>query len=195
MLQYILHQSWKKTDDGGYALSFHNNLYKFVNSFVFRVLPGYGYLCITFKVNGAEEQTLITNNKQSHRFKTFQEISVSPTEIKIYGYVKDELSYHTIQNNCQNWTTLFIDYTNDESGNNMKFTYILNNDPSKQGNFTFQCPKFMKSGGTIGGRKDGTRPFSGEIHGLEVYFNETPKSIPHSLKTLIIENQKVKEYI
>ena len=63
------------------------------------------------------------------------------------------------------------------------------------GTFTFQSPELVWTGGTIGGRADGTKPFSGAIHGLENYFTETPKPIPQALKKLIIDNQQVKEYI
>ena len=67
-----------------------------------------------------------------------------------------------------------------------------NNDSSMQGSFTFQSPIASISGGYVGGRKDGTKVFSGAIHGLEFYHTETPKPLPQSLKDLLINKQLVR---
>ena len=180
-----------ETGDGGYALSFQKNLYQFSNPII-ECIRGYGYICITFKVDGEEEQALITNYKAKDPLKNFHEISVTTSEINIRGYMQNKPSQHTIQHDCRNWTTLFLDYTIHESAHSIEFTYILDNDPSMQGSFTFQSPIASLSGGNVGGRKDGTKVFSGALHGLEFYHTASPKPLPQSLKELLINRQQVK---
>ena len=84
-----------ETGDGGYALSFQKNLYQFENPII-ECIRGYGYICITFKVDGEEEQALITNYKAKDPLKNFHEISVTISEINIWGYMQNEPTQHTI---------------------------------------------------------------------------------------------------
>ena len=183
----------EQTSDGNYAMVFHNNLYKSPMLTLIDCIPGYGYLCITFKVDGDGEQVLITNDRRAHdRIRQFHEISVSATEIVISGYLQNKPTQIPIQHNCRNWTTFFLDYTTHEPASTSEFTYILDNDPRMQGSFTLQCPRASQSGVYIGGRKDGTKAFVGSLHGLETYFTHSPRPIPQTLKELIIKTQQIK---
>ena len=181
---------------GNYAMVFHKNLYHSqINNFINTIRPGYGYVCITFKVNGDEEQVLITKDHHAHdRFKEFHEISVTQTEINISGYLQYKLVKIPIQHNCRNWTTLFLDYTTHESVLTSEFTYILDNDPKMQGSFTLQRPRIVTPGAYIGARKDGTKAFAGSLHGIELHSTQSPQPIPQTLKELIIKTQQIKRF-
>ena len=182
----------EQTPDGNYAMVFHNNLYQSPIMFIENTLEGYGYLCITFKVNGDGEQVLITNDRRQHDIvKQFHEISVTSTQIVISGYLQNEPKQIPIQHNCRNWTTFFLDYTTHQTASTSEFTYILDNDPGMQGSFTLQHPLMGLSGVYIGARKDGTKAFAGSLHGLETYFTQSPKPIPQTLKELIIKTQQI----
>ena len=173
----------------GYALSFDKNLYELIG-FPMWCVNGYGYICVTFKVDGENEQSLITNYHHNDRFKQFHEISVSHQEIIFRGYMNDKATQHTVQHNCRESTTLFLDYTQTGLKSNVEYTYILNNDPKMQGSFTFQAPHRQMATSTVGGREDGTRFLSGGIHAIEMYGNPNiPKPIPESLKQLIVKSQ------
>ena len=182
----------EQTSDGNYAMVFHNNLYKSPMLTLIECIPGYGYLCITFKVDGDGEQVLITNDRRAHdRIRQFHEISVSATEIVISGYLQNKPTEIPIQHNCRNWTTLFLDYTTHESVLTSEFTYILDNDPKMQGSFTLQRPRIVTPGAYIGARKDGTKAFVGSLHGIELYSTQSPQPIPQTLKELIIKTQQI----
>lgn len=174
-----------------FAIDFNKNLYFSINWIIIELFEGYGYCCITFKTDSDMEQVLITNfEKEFDPAKRLHEISVTSDVINVYGYSNGKLTAHPIQHNCKNWTTLFIDYTH--HGNHhlpTEYTYIIDNDARMQGTFSFQRPIMAKSGGYVGGRKDGTKPFSGLIAGMETYFTHSPKPIPVSLKKLIINSQ------
>ena len=177
-----------------YAMVFHKNLYHSqIDCFINTTATGYGYVCITFKVDGDGEQVLITKEHHTHdKFREFHEISVTQTEINISGYLENKPIKIPIQHNCRNWTTLFLDYTTHESVSTSEFTYILDNDPRMQGSFTLQRPRVYTLGAYIGGRKDGTNAFAGSLHGIELYYTKSPQPIPQTLKELIIKAQQIK---
>ena len=185
----------KITPDGNYAIVFHKNLYRSQLDFIETTTPGYGYLCITFRVDGDGEQVLITNHKTHDKLRQCHEISVTATEIIISGYLQNNPIQIPIQHNCQNWTTFFLDYTTHESVNTSEFTYILNNDPKMQGSFTLQRPRASQPGVYVGSRKDGSKPFVGSLHGFETYFTSNPSPIPQSLKELIIKAQQINIFL
>ena len=185
-----IHPSSELIDWAGefHALSFQNSLYK-LDTFFMCIMNGYGYTCITFKSDGKDEQALITNYDPNDIFKQYHELSVSHQEIIFRGLMNDKVVQHTVQHNCREWTTLFLDYTNN-SKNNVEYTYILNNDPKMQGSFTLQKPIGESNNYYVGGRKDGTRNLSGAIHAIDIYENEgNPKPIPEILKQTIVKNQ------
>ena len=183
----------ERVSDENYAIVFHKNLYYSGVNFIESIEKGYGYLCITFKVDGDGEQVLITHpSRPPDRIRQFYEISVTSTEIVISGYLQDKSKQIPIQHNCRNWTTLFLDYTSHDLANTAEFTYILDNDPMMQGSFTLQCPKMTLGRTYIGARKDGTKAFAGALHGLEIYHTQSPKPIPQALKDLIIKTQQIK---
>ena len=72
---------------------------------------------------------MITNHRAHDPLRQSHEISVTATEINISGYLENKPIQIPIQHNCRNWTTLFLDYTTDESVSISEFTYILDNDP------------------------------------------------------------------
>ena len=177
-----------------YAIDFHENLYFNVDWMIVDLLEGYGYCCVTFKTDSDKEQVLITNyEKEIDPLHELHEISVTNDTINVYGYFNGKLTAHPIQHNCRDWTTFFIDYTNHGDDLPTEYTYVINNDARMQGSFSFQRPIIAKSGGYIGGRKDGTKSFSGPIAGIETYSTKTPKPIPMSLKQLIIDSQMMKK--
>lgn len=187
-----IHPSSELIEAGyGHALSFDKNLYRIYDLFIMAVIDGYGYTCITFKVDGEDEQALITSYKDKDMLKTTHEISVNHQEIIFRGYTNDKFIQHTVQHNCREWTTLFIDYAHN-SQESIEYTYILNNDPKMQGSFTLQRPKFITNDFTVGGRKDGTHFLSGAIHAIEIYQNRIPKPIPESLKQTIVKSQMIR---
>ena len=179
------------TPDGNYAMVFHNNLYHSDDIFIDTNWPGYGYLCITFRVDGDEEQVLVSHQVHD-KLRQSYEISVTQTEINISGYLHNKPIRIPIQHNCRNWTTFFLDYTTHDAVQTSEFTYILDNDPRMQGSFTLQRPRALKPGVYIGGRKDGTKALAGSLHGIESYFTKSPKPIPQTLKKLIIKTQQIK---
>ena len=179
-----------------YAMVFHKNLYHAqINCFINTVIPGYGYVCITFKVDGEGEQVLISKDHPAHdRFREFHEISVTQTEINISGYLENKPTKIPIQHNCRNWTTFFLDYTTHDAVQTSEFTYILDNDSRMQGSFTLQRPRVYTLGAYIGGLKYGTKAFVGSLHGIELYHTKIPQPIPQTLKELIIKTQQIQRH-
>ena len=174
----------------GQAISFDKNLY-LLSAFPMWTLGGYGYVCVTFKSDGKDEQALITNYRKEDKYKGFHEIIVNHQGIIFRGYFNDKPAQHTVQHNCKEWTTLFLDYTQN-SKTSVEYTYILNNDPKMQGSFTFQAPLSEQDKHFVGGREDGTHFLSGGVYAIELFSNKNiPKPIPQSLKQLIIKNQMV----
>lgn len=172
----------------GYAISFDKNLYSLIG-FPMWCKGGYGYICITFKTDTENDQVLITNYHKNDIGKEFHEISVNHQGITFRGYLNGKDAQHYVQHNCKEWTTLFLDYTQN-SKQSVEYTYILNNDPRMQGSFTFQPPNFAQARNYVGGRNEKTNFLSGAIHAIELYGNiDIPKPIPQSLKKLIIKNQ------
>ena len=183
-----------ETRGGQHAVQFKNNLYQYKNWFAVHSLEGYGYICITFKTESDEEQALLTNHEQKDPLKLFHEISVSANEINVYGYMHDTVFRALILHNCREWTTLFIEYTNHDGIYNTEFTYTIDGNEATEGSFIFQRSMAARSGGEIGGRKDGTKSFVGAIHALETYFTDSPKLIPKQVKQLVIKKQLIREY-
>ena len=177
-----------ETGDGGYAIDFHKNRYHIADGDLIRCDPGYGYVCVTFRVEAESESALITNHTTRDPLKQFHEISVTANEINIWGYRDGQPARETIQHNCRNWTTLFLDYV---VSANIELTYILDNDPKMQGSFAFQHPQACLSHVYVGGRRDGTRFLTGAIHAIELYHTQAREPIPQSLKQMVIKGQQV----
>ena len=172
---------------GGYAIGFNRNRYKEEEMLMFQCLTGYsGYLCITFRVSGEEEQTLMTNFQEGDRFHQFHEISATRDEIRIWGCKNKQPTFTSIKHDCRGWTTLFIEYK--VSPSELKGTYNID---GTQGEFTFDRPYVCRSGTFIGGRSDGTKFLTGAIHAIERYSMESKQDLPYILKDLIIKGQKI----
>ena len=115
-------------------------------------------------------------------FHEYHEISASTNEICIYGYKNNKPSSVTIQHNCREWTTLLLEYRNLD--NVIRGTFIINDDPTTLGEYSFQTPFLCYVGLYIGSRHDNTKFLTGAIHAIESYFRP-------GKETLIIENQMI----
>ena len=148
------------------------------------------HVCITFCVHAEEEQVLITNHTDDNDpFFELHEITVTSSEITVWGYRSKKLTREIIQHDNRKWTTLFLDYT--VSDTDYEFTYMLDNDHKLQGNFAFENGGVFEEGFQVGGRSDGTHFLTGAIHALELYYTPVNKPIPQSLKQLLIKGQLV----
>ena len=178
----------------GYALDFQKSRYWAPEMDLFVCTPGYGYFCITFRVDssGTEPQALVTNYKPNDPFHQFHEIIVSTNEIRIYGWKNKQLAFTTIHHNCTAWTTLFLEYHTTTRKQGLQGSFIINNDQSTQKSFTFDHPLMCRSGIYIGARKNNTQFMDGAIHAIESYFRELGhEKLPQPLKDLIIKNQMI----
>ena len=178
--------------NGKYALDFHKNRYVVEGDNLYLGTDGYSYMCVTFRVQADTEQTIMSNYDPDNPDEGFQEISATSTEIKIWGISKDEKPiYDTIQHDTRDWTTLFIDWTV-HTNYRTHCNYIINNDPATIGSYEFSNLGIHNPGFSIGGRYNDTKFMTGTISALEVYCNiHCTKSIPSSLRHLIISNQMV----
>ena len=172
-------------------LDFKHNRYKNDEQDIFACLYGSGYFCITFKINQGEElQTIVTNHQiKPDIFHQFHEISACTNEIRIDGYKDNKPSYIIIQHDCRIWTTIFIEYKITSS--ELLGSYIINNDPSTQGNFSFQKPILCKAGIYLGSRHNNTKFLNGAIHAIESYFVPQNENLSPDLQELIIINQMI----
>ena len=172
---------------GGHALRFRRSVYFQNEMRLFDCTLGEsGYLCITFKVIGDGDQTLLTNYKSPDLFRQFNEIAVSKSEIQILGYRDRQARIISIVHDCSIWTTLFVDFQVLEGGTSVNWSVDGNS-----GNFTFDGPIMCERGLFIGGRHGGDRFFDGAIASIESNCR-TAQKIPDALKELIINGQKVK---
>ena len=77
--------------------------------FFYNKSGSYGYVCVTFRLQGDHEQAILTNYDPTNPAQ-FNEISATNTEMHIWGQ-KDEKSTHVIiRHMCRDWTTLFIEW-------------------------------------------------------------------------------------
>ena len=175
----------------GYALDFQKSRYWAHNMDLFVCTPGSGYFCITFRVDGGELGTLVTNHTPDVPRNSFHEITVSSTEIRIHGWKNKQMTFITILHNCKAWTTLFLEYHRID--NSLQGSYIINNNQSTEKSFSFDDPNYCRAGLYIGARKDNTQFMDGAIHAVESYFLDlNDEKLPRPLRNLIIKNQMIK---
>ena len=189
-----------KIDDERYALDFHNSFYFADNVHFFPSLDKetrsvYTYICLTFRTQSDEEQTIVTNYDPDNPTIPFREISATSTEIHIWGASIDgtNLSSVPIHHLTREWTTVFVEWFISPHKN--QGMYIIN-DNETTGFFT--CQKNLEGaeevGISIGGRSDQSRSLTGAISALEIYttVNTKEATLPEPLRQCIIRNQLIK---
>ena len=178
-------------NEKGYALAFHKSHY-YADLIPFMSAPVYGFLCITFRTQQDEDQSLVSNFDPDNPDEPFNEISVSKSTIFIIGYESEEQVKVSIKHNCQKWTTFFIDWI--VKVRSITGSYVIDGDKKLAGTFSFTKNPMSSYFIDVGSRSDGTMPFTGDISALELYNPDKGKIIPSSLKDLVIQNQTVKTY-
>tara|TARA_Y100000296_G_scaffold43449_1_gene49917 strand:- start:20 stop:907 length:888 start_codon:yes stop_codon:yes gene_type:complete len=178
-----------------YALEFDHTLYE-VDDITISSDKNRSYtcLCVTFRISGGdEEQFIVSNYDDDNPDVNIRGISVTSTEIRIWGAKNGELSYIPIQHIPREWTTVYVEWSNFD---NNQGTYIINNTES----VLFTCNDLICEedllifGGLL--KRGGHRHYlTGEISALEIYTveqNSDENGLPLSLIKLIIKNQLIK---
>ena len=152
-------------------------------------MHAFGYFCITFISTSDDVQTLLANKHgQATWMRQYHEITVTNSDISIYGYRDGKIVAEPIMHNTKKWTTFYLEWS---AGHHVvQYTYTINNDPDSQGNFHFDQTKLTDAAGfTLGSRVDGSQPFSGQVHAIETYLSQHP--IPTLIKNLVTTRQSI----
>ena len=177
--------------NGHHALVFHNSRYINEDIMLLANHPeSHGFICITFYTSGDHEQTILPNFQMSS--DNWNEISVTNTEINIWGKKNGKTKRVNIHHAVHKWTTLFVEQVT--AKDRMHGRYIINNNPKLTGSFTFDCYHSMFSGFSVGSRYDNTRFLQGEIASIEIYHGkgkQIPQRPSKTLKDVAIKNQLV----
>lgn len=140
---------------------------------------------ITFRTNSINEQILVTIKDIG---KFYHQIIVNSDKIEIQGVKNGVISSEFIQKDLKSWTTFFLEYQSNQI--NIKFSYIINNDPIYQGDFIFDSTSIEVSGVSIRSGYKNEKFFKGDISSIEFYHKKEINTIIHSyLKYLLIDNQ------
>ena len=127
--------------------------------------PSYVYLCVTFRTDGEQDQTIISSYESANPGDPFREISASYKEIRIWG-AKTKSSYVLIEHKTKKneWTTIFVEWSDHESSFHVNGKEI-------HGVFTCKDPALFDVGGiSIGGRDAGSsHSLARAISSLEIY--------------------------
>ena len=174
-----------------YALDFQRSRYWAPRMDLFVCSTGYGYFCITFRVDSGLG-SLVTNHKPNDPFHQYHEITVSTTDIRIHGWKNKQMTFITIHHNCSAWTTLFFEYH--KINGKLQGSFIINTDQSTEKSFSFDDTSLCSSGLSIGARRDNTQFMDGAIHAIESNFLEHDEKLPRPLRNLIIKNQMINPY-
>ena len=171
-----------------YAMKFKTTHYlDAVSTFLQGRTDSCGFICITFRTNSEAEQVLMCQSSSSHH----KPPPVVETEIRISGATEITIQVRgvkeIIQHSCKKWTTLFVEYNSD--GELSHFTYDVN---GIIGSFTAPSQTVETLGFHLGCRFDETCYLDGQIASVETYDKSgTSAPLPDTLKSLVIENQKV----
>ena len=162
------------------ALVFNKCIY-WVDDIILMPRTGYTAICLTFKVDGNEDMTIISDvNTMSVTEEPFREISASNKEIRVWG-VDTQTSYLSIEHRTKKneWTTIFVEWSNKEG-------YFMVNNKEIHGKFT--CKGNTGSsviGASIGARGGvNSRYFNGAISSLDIYIDK--QSVPDVLRSLLV---------
>ena len=178
------------------ALLFKNSRYTSDEIFLLANYENtYGFMCITFRSSGNEEQVLITNYDKEEG-ENYIQICVTASEIIIYGIENRKPKTVFIQHSSKHWTTFFLEFaTRDRI---TEYNYVINAQGKSQGgNFILSTHYEWINGFSMGSTYDDKKFFIGEIASLELYYkNErnAPFLIP-CIRDLIISNQTITGHI
>ena len=176
------------------ALVFDKSLYRVPDILL---LPysnrNYTCICVTFQVDGEEDQFIVTDYDASNPGFPFRGISASNKEIRIWGAQNHDKSYLPIPHKTKQteWTTLFVEWSNI---NDHRGSYILNNKKELE---TFICTASfgIEISGISIGAKDTvlSQALKGAISSLEIYTTRQAREngVPDKLKHLIISSQLI----
>ena len=160
----------------------------------------YTCACVTFQVEGEDDQFIFTNWQESPTILStnFRGVSASNKEIRIWGVKNNEKSYLSIPHEIKRteWTTLLVEWSNI---NDNEGWYILNN-KKVLGAFTCQDAGYIVSATvSIGGKLDGTHLLKGAISALEIYVGDkthedcVPDKLKHIISSQLIETKHENE--
>ena len=182
----------KIKDKEKYALNFPG-VYRNNYLDIFTTLRAYGYICITFRTNSDVAQTILHNAQGSERGHLYHEITVTGTDVSIHGRRDKKIAVERIPCDTKKWTTLYLEWSlvGHSPLYNANITYIINNDPNRQGSFHLEQSVMSFPGYVLGDRGAGyeSQPFSGQVHALENYLSDHP--IPVLFKNLVITKQMI----
>jgi hypothetical protein len=169
------------------ALVFNKSLYKVKRVPLLPYSPSYAAVCVTYQVEGDQDQTILSSYDPDNPEIPFREISASNKEIRIWG-MKTK-SYVTIKHKTTktDWTTVFVEWHSTIG------SFIINN-REILGTFTCQPAREVEEETIlVGGRFDCTHPLKGAISALDIYTvrRKEEDSIPDPLKNLIISSQLI----
>ena len=173
-----------------YSIGFQNNAYYSVQG-LFEIIPGTGFICITFKTNSKEPSYLLSVlPPHDTKFQNFG-IMVDIDSICIHGYISKKPIAYEIKTTAKEWTTLFLEYS--VKDHEIHFNFMLNADKSQVGSLSLSAPKKNMGCYTVGCRYDNSEEnsFLGEIAGLELFHNPSEERFPPDVAMLISKNQKV----
>ena len=185
----------KLPDDQGYAIGFNNSLYIIHTELWMDIMPGYGFFCVTFKTQGVKEQVLFSNYDSANPTHPPNELLVSKSKILICGVKSEKSANFSIDHDCREWTTLFVEWNINQNREKTSCRYIINNDIKLTGYFSFDTYWIHADFIAIGIRKDGSLlSFNGGMRAIEFYFSShalDDQYLPTSLRDKIIESQCV----
>jgi hypothetical protein len=147
-----------------------------------------------------KEQTLFSNHDKNNPDYHANVLLVNKSKISICGVKNEESATFSIDHDCREWTTLFVEWNVNEEQNETTFHYIINNDKKLTGSFSFNTfwmrPHFI----VTGDRDDGSlhKPFNGQVRAIEFYFSTDildGKCLPTSLRNKIIESQCIRSNV
>ena len=190
----------KLPDDQGYAIEFTNSLYVVDIPLYMGFMSGYGFFCVTFKTQEVKEQTLFSNHDKQNPDYPGNELLVSKSKISICGVENEKPASFSIDHDCRDWTTLFVEWNVNTVQNKSTFHYIINNDKKLTGSFSFDTFWITTDFIAIGDRDDDSlyKPFNGQVRAIEFYFSTDildGKCLPTSLRNKIIESQCVRSNV
>ena len=106
----------------------------------------------------------------------------------------------TIDHDCREWSTLFVERNVNVERNETTFRYMINNVTNLTGSFSFDTFWMRPSFIAIGDRDDSSlhKPLNGQVRAIEFYFSTDildGKFLPTSLRSKKIESQCVKSSV
>ena len=116
--------------------------------------PGYGFFCVTFKTQGVKEQALFSNHDKNNPDSPANELLVNKSKISICGVKNEKSATFSIDHDCRDWTTLFVEWNVDGKLNETSCRYIINNDKKLTGHFSFDTYWMRSNFIAIGDRND-----------------------------------------